>query len=133
MSDIVVTCTLVCTKQHSSVPFPMQPSFWAVWGLTEVSYTYVNGDVIFMGRICLEFVSVCRYLLQVDSRRCNHQMNCTIPFVLPCFWQITQANVVKLCSRLAARDRPLVFTRGFCWIKHETVVLHLDGQPLGQV
>ncbi len=98
-----------------------------------MSYTYVNGDVIFMGRICLEFVSVCRYLLQVDSRRCNHQMNCTIPFVLPCFWQITQANVVKLCSRLAARDRPLVFTRGFCWIKPETVVLHLDGQPLGQV
>lgn len=51
-----------------------------------------------------------------------------------CFWQITQANVVKLCScRLAACDRPLVFTRGLCWIKHETVVLHLDGQPLGQV
>lgn len=49
---------------------------------------------------------------------------------LPCFWQITLVNVVKLCSRLAAR--PLVFTRGVCWIKSETVVLHLDGQPVGQ-
>jgi len=49
---------------------------------------------------------------------------------LPFFWQITQVNVVKLCSRLAARY--WVFTGGLCWIKSKTVVLHLDGQPVGQ-